>query len=123
MRNIRKAIDIAKVKKQDYKVWVQKMLMVVRATPSKATKVSPHFAVTGRQMDPGILDTKFPLDQPSGLSKQRRQEIQDNIEASKKQAREKENKRKTGFTYTSNPAMRYSYAWDRRNFRKKSIMK
>ena len=73
---------------------VQKMLMVVRATPSKATKISPHFAVTGRQMDPGILDTKFPLDQASGLSKQRRQEIQDNIEASKKKARERENQKK-----------------------------
>ena len=42
-RLIRKSVDIAKVRKEDYKTWVRRMLMVVRATPSKATKVSPAY--------------------------------------------------------------------------------
>ena len=60
-RRIRKAVDLAKVKKEDYKTCVRWMLMVVRATPTHATKVSPHFAATGREVDLGILDTRFPL--------------------------------------------------------------
>ena len=75
MGNIRKAIDIAKVRKEDYKTWVRRMLMVVHATPSKGNKVSPVYAATGTELDPGIIDEKFPLVTASGLSKEKRQEI------------------------------------------------
>ena len=94
MRNIRKAIDIAKVRKEDYKTWVRRMLMVVRATPSKATKVSPAYAATGRELDPGIINERFPLVTASGLSKEKRQEIQENLEESKRKTREIQNRQK-----------------------------
>ena len=58
------------------------MLMVVRATPSDATKTSPHMTTTGREMDPGIIDQKFPVVRKSGLSEDRRRQIQENLEES-----------------------------------------
>ena len=70
------------------------MLMVVRATPTHATKVSPHFAATGREVDLGILDTRFPLVQKSGLSKEQHQENQKNLKESKEKTREIHNRQK-----------------------------
>ena len=93
-RRIRKAVDLAKVTKEDYKTCVRRMLMVVRATPTHATKVSPHFAATGRELDPGILDTRFPLVQKSGLTKEQHQEIQKNLKESKEKTREIQNRQK-----------------------------
>ena len=61
MRNLRKAIKIAKLQHKDHKTFVRRMLMAFRATPSRTTGVSPFYAATGRYLDP-ILDTKFPPD-------------------------------------------------------------
>ena len=93
-RLIRKAIDIAKVKGEDYKTVVRQMLMVVRATPSDATKTSPHMAATGREMDSGIIDQKFPVVPKSGLSEDRRRQIQENLEESKRKNQEIQNRQK-----------------------------
>ena len=60
MRNLKKAIETAKLKKENYRQYVSRMLMVIRATLSQTTGVSPHYAVTGRHLDPGMLDTDFP---------------------------------------------------------------
>ena len=80
---IRKAYDIARLKKWDYKEFMTQMVMVRRATPSSATKVSPHFAATGRILDPGILQGSLPLDPSSGLSREEQKKIQENLIQSK----------------------------------------
>ena len=82
-RLIRKAYDIARLKRWDYKEFMTKMLMVKRATPSPATKVSPHFAATGRILDPGILQGGLPLDPQAGLSREEQKKIQENLIQSK----------------------------------------
>ena len=101
MRGIRKAYDISRLKKWDYKEFIKKMIMVKRATPSPATKVSPHFAVTGRVLDPGILQGKLPFDQgQSGLSQEQQREIQKNlIESKEKTAKRHNEKRNTVHLY------------------------
>ena len=50
-----------------------------------------YFAATGRELDPGILDTRFPLVRKSGLSKEQ-QQIQKNLEESKEKTREIQNR-------------------------------
>ena len=82
MRNLRKAIKIAKLQHKDHKTFVRRMLMAFRATPSRTTGVSPFYAATGRYLDP-ILDTKFPPDKSSGLSKEETEAIHQNIVRSK----------------------------------------
>ena len=52
-----------------------------------------YFAATGRELDPGILDTRFPLVRKSGLSKEQ-QQIQKNLEESKEKTREIQNRQK-----------------------------
>ena len=83
MRSLRKAYDIARLKGWDYKTFMRRMLMIKRATPNPATKVSPHFAATGRILDPGILDGNLPLDPRSGLSHAEQKAIQANLIQSK----------------------------------------
>ena len=95
MRNIRKAYDIARLKGWDYKEFMRKMILVKRATPNPTTKVSPHFAVTGRTLDPGILRGKLPFDhEPSGLTKTQNEEIQERIKQGKVKTMERHNKKK-----------------------------
>ena len=91
MRIVRKAHDVARIKRIDYKEYMTRVLMVIRATPSKATKVSPHYAVTGRIMDPGILDTDLPLDPQTGLSLEQYSEISRNLMKSKVETAMKHN--------------------------------
>ena len=91
MRIVRKAHDVARIKGIDYKEYMTRVLMVIRATPSKATKVSPHYAVTGRIMDPGILDTDLPLDPQTGLSLEQYSEISRNLMKSKVETAMKHN--------------------------------
>ena len=54
--------------KYDYKEFLKQFIMVKRATPHPTTKVSPHFAVTGRILDPGILQGKYPIEEQAGIS-------------------------------------------------------
>ena len=90
-RSIRKAYDIARLKGWNYKDFMRRMLMVKRATPAPATKVSPHFAVTGRILDPGILSGNFPINPKSGLSYEQQRKIQQNLIESKLKTAERHN--------------------------------
>ena len=92
MRNLRKALDVAKLKKEDYKTYIRRMLMVIRATPTKTTGVSPYYAATGRHMDPGIIDKEFPRGQSAGLSRKESELIRQNIVAQKMRTNERLNK-------------------------------
>ena len=94
MRAIGKAYTIARQNGLDYKEFIRRMLMVKRATPSVATKVSPHFAATGRILDPGIIQGHLPNDPETGLSREQQREIQKNlIESKQKNAQRFNNKR------------------------------
>ena len=73
---------------------MRRMLMVKRATPAPATKVSPHFAVTGRILDPGILSGNFPINPKSGLSYEQQRKIQQNIMESKLKTAARHNAKK-----------------------------
>ena len=66
---------------------MRKMVMVHRTTPSPTTKVSPHFAVTGRILDPGLVKGKVPFHQHSGLTKVEQKEIHENLIASKEKSK------------------------------------
>ena len=70
------------------------MLMVLHATPYRTTGVSPYFAATGRYLDPGILDTKFPRDTSVGLSQEETETIRQNIIPSKMKTIERTNAKK-----------------------------
>ena len=94
---IQKAYDIARLKRWDYKEFMTKMLMVKRATPSPATKVSPHFAATGRILDPGILQGSLPLDPRSGLSRSKQKEIQENLIQSKLETKRRHDTKRNVF--------------------------
>ena len=94
MRHLRKALQIAKLLHEDYKTYVRPMLMVLRATPSRTTGVSPFYAVHGRHMDPGLLNTNnFPQDKSSGLSWKETEAIHQNIVQSKLATIERTNKK------------------------------
>merc|ERR1739848_305188 len=79
MRVIRKSYDIARLMKYDYKEFLKQVIMVKRATPHPTTKVSPHFAVTGRILDPGILQGNLPFEEQTGMSSEMRTTIRDNL--------------------------------------------
>ena len=91
MRIVRKAHDVARIKRIDYKEYIMRVLTVIRATLSEATKVSPHYAVTGHIMDPGILDTGLPLNPQIGLSLEQYSEISRNLMESKVKTAKKHN--------------------------------
>ena len=96
-RLIRKSYDIARLKGWDYKEFMTKMLMVKRATPSPATKVSPHFAATGRILDPGILQGSLPLDPQAGLSREEQKNIQENLMQSKLETKRRHDAKRNVF--------------------------
>ena len=48
MRVIQKGHNVGRLTKYDYKEFLKQVIMVKRAAPHPTTKVSPHFAVTGR---------------------------------------------------------------------------
>ena len=96
MRVIRKSYDIAQLMKYDYKEFMKQVIMVKRATPHPTTKVSPHFAVTGRQLDPGILQGKLPFEEQSGITPEIKQMIKENlIEAKEQNVQRHNNQRNT----------------------------
>ena len=94
MKSIRKAYDISRLKKWDYKEFIKRMVMVKRATPHPATKVSPHFAATGRILDPGIIQGELPTDPSSGLSREQQKKIQENLIQSKLDTARRHNSKK-----------------------------
>ena len=94
MRVIRKSYDIARLMKYDYKEFLKQVIMVKRATPHPTTKVSPHFAVTGRILDPGILQGNLPFEDQTGISSEMRTMIRDNLITSKETNVRRHNEKK-----------------------------
>ena len=94
MRVLRKSYDIARLKKYNYKEFLKQVIMVKRATPHPTTKVSPHFCVTGKQLDPGIIQGKLPFEEQSGISSEVRNSVRDNLIASKEQNVRRHNEKK-----------------------------
>ena len=85
MRVLRKSYDIARLKKYNYKEFLKQVIMVKRATPHPTTKVSPHFCVTGKQLNPGLIQGKLPFEEQSRTSSEVRNLVRDNLIASKEQ--------------------------------------
>ena len=87
MRLVKKTYEIARLHKVDHEEQIRKMLMVKRATPHPAIRMSPHEAVTGWRMNPGLLQGRFPVDPKVGLTKEQQYEIHRNLIESKVQTK------------------------------------
>ena len=88
MRSIGKAIKIAEVKKAngqkaDTREEILAMLLGKRATPHPSTGMSPHEALHGYKMNPGIIQGELPTKKTVGLSRSQRKQIQENLIDSK----------------------------------------
>ena len=94
MRVVQKGYNVARLMKYDYKEFLKQVIMVKRATPHPTTKVSPHFAVTGRILDPGILQGKSPIEEQAGISSEMRTAIRDNLIKSKENNVRRHNEKK-----------------------------
>ena len=62
--------------------------------PHPTTKVSPHFCVTGKQLNPGLIQGKLPFEEQSGTSSEVRNLVRDNLIASKEQNVRRHNEKK-----------------------------
>ena len=83
MRLVKKTYEIARLHKVDHEEQLRKMLMVKRATPHPAIQMSPHEAVTGWRMNPGLLQGRFPVDPKIGLTQEQQYNLHRNLIDSK----------------------------------------
>ena len=99
MRSIGKAIKVAEVKKSkgqksDTREEILAMLLGKRATPHPSTGMSPHEALHGYKMNPGIIQGELPTKKTVGLSRTQRKQIQENIIDSKIKTKLRHDKKK-----------------------------
>ena len=83
MKVIGKIIELAERSGRNVDELIRIMLMAKRATPHPAIQMSPHEAVTGRRLNPGLTAGKHPVNPKSGLSDEQQLQLQKDLLASK----------------------------------------
>ena len=83
MRLLSKTYEIARLTGQDYEELMRTMLLAKRSTPHPAINMSPHEALTGWKLNPGLFKGRQPLDPKVGLPVERQLQLQKDLIASK----------------------------------------
>ena len=94
VENLMRVIHKRVMTLHNYKEFLKQVIMVKRPTPHPTTKVSPYFAVTGRILDPGILQGKLPFEEQAGITSEMGTEIRDNLIRSKENTVRRHNEKR-----------------------------